>query len=106
MTAAFRQTIVGLRAPGDGRAVRTWEAALTMIHPPRPAAAGAGPGPGRRAPAGRRIAGFSIRGTAGGYLRLLRVRLIPATGLPPAAPGWPGLAYLGVPAAPRAGVPW
>jgi Zn-dependent protease len=76
----------------------TKETALTMTRPPRSAQAGPGSGAtgGGRDPGGLRIAGFSIRLTAGGYLLALLVVLAAAMGLPAISPGWPVLAYFGV----------
>ena len=69
-----------------------------MTRPPRSAQAGPGSGAtgGGRNPSGLRIAGFTIRLTAGAYLLALLVVLAAAMGLPAVAPGWPVLAYFGV----------
>jgi Zn-dependent protease len=70
---------------------------MTMTRPPRMTSAGPGRQAGRdRTSGGIRIAGFTIRFTAGCYFLLLLVVLTGAIGLPASAPGWPVLAYLGV----------
>ncbi|MBO0774605.1 MAG: hypothetical protein J2P35_24405, partial [Actinobacteria bacterium] len=69
---------------------------MTMTRPPRMTSAGSGRQADRdRSSGGMRIAGFTIRFTAGCYFLLLLVVVTAAIGLPASAPGWPVLAYLG-----------
>lgn len=66
---------------------------MTMTRLPGTTSAGSGPGPGRGR-TGLRIAGLTVRLTAGAYLLAMLVVLAGALTLPDAAPGWPALAYL------------
>lgn len=79
------------------------ETAVTMTRPPETPRAGSDSGQPGHPTSGLRIAGFSIRLTAGAYLLSMLAVLVSALTLPALAPGWPTLAYLVATAAVVAG---